>query len=145
MRAEFWAVLTAFCWGFGSLLEKRGVKIGHLTPVMGSAIRTAFSLGLLMLLSIPFLGQLKTAGTKSILLIAVGGGVLAGGMGLVCLYTGLKHGNLSTVMTISFCLAPIFGAVLGYFVLRENLSLPQLVGIFLCLIGAAITMYFKAP
>ena len=44
MKAEVWAVLTAVCWGVGSLLEKRGVKIGELAPIMGTFIRTAFSL-----------------------------------------------------------------------------------------------------
>ena len=41
MRSEYWALMTAACWAAGSLLEKRGVKIGGLSPVMGTAIRTA--------------------------------------------------------------------------------------------------------
>lgn len=143
MRAEVWAILTALCWGFGSLLEKKGVKIGHLTPVMGTAIRTVCSLVLLLPLSMACWGEVRTAGVKSILLIAVGGGVIAGGLGLVFLYTGLKHGQLSTVMTIAFCLTPVVGAVLGYLLLRERLSLAQGIGICLCILGAAITTYFK--
>ena len=144
MRAEVWAILTALCWGFGSLLEKKGVKIGHLTPVMGTAIRTVCSLVLLLPLSMACWGEVRTAGVKSILLIAVGGGVIAGGLGLVFLYTGLKHGQLSTVMTIAFCLTPVVGTVLGYLLLRERLSPVQVIGICLCIIGAAVTTYFKA-
>ena len=143
MRAEGWAILTAFCWGLGSLLEKRGIKIGGLTPVMGTAIRTAFSLLLLLAVSFPFWGQVKTAGSKSILLIAIGGGALAGGLGVVSLYTGLKSGNLSTVMTIAFCLAPVIGALLGFFVLRERLAWAQVLGIALCVTGAALVISFK--
>jgi len=86
MKAEGWAILTALCWGFGSLLEKRGVKIGGLTPAVGTLLRTGFSFLLLMAVTIPFWAQIKTAGIKSILLIAVGGGVLAGGLGIVFLY-----------------------------------------------------------
>ena len=119
MRAEIWAVLTAACWAVGSSMEKRGVSLGNLSPVTGTAVRTAFSLLVLLFLSFPFLGQLKSAGAKSILLIAVGGGLLSGGLRIVFLYTGLKSGNISTVMTIAFCLAPVIGAVIGYFVLRE--------------------------
>jgi transporter family protein len=145
MRAEMWALCTACCWAFGSLLEKRGVKIGGLSPVMGTAIRTAFSLLILLLLSFPFWGQLRTAGSKSILMIAVGGGLLSGGLGIVFLYTGLKSGNLSTVMTIAFCLAPVIGAVLGVLVLKERLSAPQVAGIVLCVTGAALTVYFRKP
>jgi len=143
MRAEVWAVLTALCWGFGSLLEKMGVKIGGLTPVMGTVIRTFVSLLLLTALSAPYWGQLKTAGPKSLLLIAVGGGVLAGGLGIMFLYTGLKTGNLSTVMTIAFCLAPVAGALLGYFVLHERLAPLQVLGIFMCVAGAALVTYFR--
>ena len=143
MRPELWAVLTALCWGAGSLLEKRGVAAGKLAPVMGSAIRTAFSLLLLLAISFPFWGQVRTAGLKSISMIAVGGGVLAGGLGIVFLYTGLKAGHLSTVMAIAFCLAPVIGAVLGYFVLHERLTPVQMLGIALCVIGAGLVTYFR--
>ena len=73
MRAEGWAIATALCWGFGSLLEKRGVTIGGLAPVMGTVVRTVFSLLFLLALSFPFWAQVKTAGFKSISLIAIGG------------------------------------------------------------------------
>lgn len=143
MRAEIWAVLTACCWGFGSLLEKKGVKIGGLTPVMGTAIRTTFSLLFLLAVSSPFWGQVKTAGLTSITFIAVGGGLFAGGLGLIFLYTGLKNGNLSTVMTVAFCLAPVVGAILGFLFLEEKLKAIQILGIVLCVSGAAMVTYFK--
>lgn len=143
MRAEGWAVLTAICWGAGSLLEKRGVKLGGLAPVMGTVIRTGFSLLLLLAVSSPYWGQIRTAGWKSILMIAVGGGVLAGGLGIVCLYTGLSTGNLSTVLTIAFCLAPVVGTVLGYFVLGEEIAAVQLLGIALCVTGAGLVNFYK--
>ena len=143
MKAEVWAVLAALCWGVGSLLEKRGLNIGGLAPVMGTVIRTTFSLLLLLALSFPFWGQVRMAGVKSISLIAIGGGIMAGGLGLIFLYTGLKTGNLSTVMTIAFCVTPVIGTVLGYFVLHEKLTSVQMIGIVLCVIGAALVTYFK--
>ena len=145
MRAEMYAVLTACCWAFGSLLEKRGVTIGQLSPAMGTAIRTAFSLLVLLFLSYPYWGQLRTAGTKSIILIAVGGGLLAGGLGIVFLYAALRSGAISTVMTIAFCLAPVIGAVLGFLILKERLSPLQMLGVALCITGAVLTVYFKRP
>ncbi|MFW6154717.1 MAG: EamA family transporter [Planctomycetota bacterium] len=143
MKPELWAFLTAICWGGGSLLEKHGVKLGNLTPVMGTAIRTAFSLVLLTMISVPFWGEVKTAGPRPILLIAVGGGVFAGGLGLICLYTGLKTGNLATVLAIAFCFAPIVGAIGGVAFLREKLAPLQVLGIALCVAGAAMVIYFK--
>ncbi|MBN1674346.1 MAG: EamA family transporter [Kiritimatiellae bacterium] len=143
MKAEFWAVLTALCWATGSLLEKKGVHLGRFTPVMGTTIRTAVSLVLLGLLAAPYWRQVKDAGAKPIVMIALGGGVLAGGLGVVFLYTGLKSGQISTVMTIAFCLAPVFGTVLGVLILREKISALQAAGIVLCVLGAAMTVYFK--
>ena len=144
MRAEYWAVATALCWAFGSLLEKRGLKLGGMSPVLGAGIRTAFSLVLLSLLSFRYWGQLRTCGGKSIVLIAVGGGVLAGGLGLTSLYAGLRSGNVAVVMTIAFCLTPIIAAAVGHFLFKDKLSSVQILGICLCVTGAAMTLYFKA-
>ena len=143
MRAEIFAVLTAACWAVGSSMEKRGITMGNLSPAVGTVVRTAFSLLVLLVLSIPLLGQLKSAGAKSILLIAIGGGLLSGGLGIVFLYSGLRSGNISTVMTIAFCLAPVIGAAIGYILFRERLSPLQIAGVILCITGAAMTVYFR--
>ena len=145
MRAEFWAVLTAGCWAFGSILEKRGLKLGEMPPVLGAGLRTAVSLVILAALSWRFWPQLRTCGLKPILLVAVGGALLAGALGLVCLYSGLKSGaHIGVVMTIAFCLAPVIGAVTAWLAMNEKLTWPQAVGIGLCVVGAAMTMLFKA-
>jgi uncharacterized membrane protein len=143
MRAEGYAVLTALCWGLGAFLEKRGVKVGQLSPVTGTLIRTAVSLLFLLIISFPLWGQVKSAGVRSISLIAVGGGVMAGGLGIMFLYTALKAGSLSTVTAIAFCLTPVIGAALGIIALREKLAWQQGAGIALCIAGAALVIYFK--
>ena len=143
MRAEFWAVLTAVCWASGAILEKRGLKLGQLTPVLGAGVRTAVSLLILSALSWRYWGELRSCGLKPILLVAVGGGVLAGAVGIASLYAGLKGGNIGVVMTIAFCLTPILAATAGHFLLQDKLSTIQIVGIALCIAGAALTMLFK--
>jgi transporter family protein len=143
MKPEFWAALTALCWALGSLLEKKGVKLGNLTPVMGAGVRTAVSLLILLAISYPYWGELKKAGAKPLLMIAAGGGLLAGALGIICLYSGLKSGHLSTVLTIAFCSTPVLGVVLGVAFLGERLALMQYMGIALCVIGAAITIWLK--
>ena len=141
MQPEYYAVLTAICWAFGSYLEKIGVKSGNFTPAMGVTIRTFFSLIFLSIISYPYWGELKTAGTKPILYIVFGGGLIAGCLGLTFLYSGLKEGNMATVLTIAFCLTPLLGALIGYFFLNETISLIQVFGIVLCVTGAAITVF----
>jgi uncharacterized membrane protein len=135
MRAEVFALLTGICWAVGSFLEKKGVTLGNFTPVMGTTIRTVVSLIFLMLISYPYWHQVKAAGPKPVLLIAIGGGILAGGLGIIFLYSGLKTGNLSTVMTIAFCTAPVIGAFIGYLILNEKLSPLQVTGMLLCVVA----------
>ena len=141
MRPEYYAVLTSICWAFGSYLEKKGVKAGNFTPAMGVTIRTFFSLLFLSILSYPYWGELKTAGTKPILYIVFGGGLIAGCLGITFLYSGLKEGNMATILAIAFCLTPLLGAIIGYFFLKEDISKIQLLGIILCVTGAAITVF----
>ncbi|MDD5727495.1 MAG: EamA family transporter [Victivallales bacterium] len=143
MKAEFWALCTAVCWAVGSLFEKKGVKLGNLTPAMGTAVRTAVSLLLLPAISWPYWGEVKKAGLKSLLMIALGGGLLSGVLGVICLYSGLKNGHLSTVLTIAFCMTPVLGVILGIVFMKEQLAVAQYIGIFLCIVGAALTVYFK--
>ena len=143
MPAEIWAVLTSICWAVGSFLEKKGVHEGNLTPAMGVTIRTFFSLIFLSMLSYPYWGELKTAGVKSMLYIVFGGGLIAGCLGITFLYSGLKDHSVptATILTIAFCLTPLLGAVIGYFFLKETLSLLQIFGIILCVTGAVITVF----
>jgi transporter family protein len=143
MRAELFAFLTAACWAIGSLFEKKGVHMGNLSPVMGTTIRTVVSLIFLLLMSYPYWHQVKLAGPKPLLMIAFGGGILAGGLGIIFLYSGLKTGNLSTVMTIAFCGAPVLGAIISYLFLSEKLSPMQFLGILFCVLGAFFVIYFK--
>ena len=62
---------------------------------------------------------------------------------MIFLYTGLKTGNLSTVMAVAFCLAPVIGAILGFVFLEEKLKAVQILGIALCVAGAAMVTYFR--
>lgn len=143
MRAEFWAVLTAVCWACGSFFEKKGVKLGGFAPVMGTTIRTATSVILLAVISYPFWHQLRTAGLKPILMIAIAGGVFAGALGILFFYQALSLGALSIVLPLAFCLTPVIGVILGGVLLGEKLLPIQYVGIALTIGGAAITAYFR--
>ena len=138
-----WAVMTAVCWGVGSAMEKKGFKVGGLSPVMGTTLRTAVSLLLLAVVSYPYWSEVKKAGATSLSLIAVGGGVVSGALGIMCLYTALKSGSLSVVMALAFCLAPVVGLILGYLFLHERVSAIQLVGVVLCISGAALVTLYR--
>ena len=144
MRAELWAVLTVICWAGGAFFEKKGVRLGGFAPVMGTTLRTATSVVLLLLLSRPYWGQLRTAGTQPILMVVLGGGVVAGAMGILFFYKALAVGNLSVVLPIAFCLTPVLGVVIGVVVSKEQVSALQCVGVLLAVVGATLTVWFKA-
>ena len=143
MAAELWAVLTGMCWAFGSFFEKKGVALGNLSPVMGASLRTAVSVIVLGALSFPHWHQLKTAGTKSILMVMIAGGVFSGALGILFLYQALNSGKLSVVMPLAFCLSPVIGAVLGVIFMKEKLTAMQYLGVSLTVVGATLTAYFR--
>ena len=141
MRPEYWAVLTALFWGVGSFFEKKGVKLGGLSPVMGATIRTVTSMVLFTAISFPFWGQFARAARErpaSIAMIAVGGGVGAGLLGLLCFYKGFATGELSKVMAIAFCLTPVIGALLGMSFLGDRATAMKIAGIALAVTGTAL-------
>ncbi len=143
MKAEYWAILTALCWAFGSFFEKKGVKLGGLSPVLGAAIRTAISVIALGLLSMPFWRQIKIAGPRPIAMVAISGGIFSGTLGIWFLYKSLSGGNLSIVMPIAFCLTPVIGSILGLIFMKEKLHFLQALGILMTVLGATLTVYFR--
>lgn len=143
MTAEFWAILTGMCWAFGSFFEKKGVALGNLSPVMGASLRTAASVIILAAMSFPYWHQLKTAGTKSIVMVVVSGGVFSGALGILFLYQALSSGKLSVVMPLAFCLSPVIGVILGAVFMKEKLTFLQYIGVSLTVLGATLTAYFR--
>jgi bacterial/archaeal transporter family protein len=112
MKPQFLALLAAVAWGCGGYFEKKGLQFGHLPPQVGITLRTAVALVILGTVSFPHLKTLGEAGAKSLLYVVVGGGVLAGSVGMLCFYAALKGAPIAQVMPIAFT-APLFGALLG--------------------------------
>jgi transporter family protein len=106
------ALLTAIAWGVGGYFEKKGLHLGDLSPQMGITIRTAVALLILAAVSFPQWKTLPQAGSKALLMIAIGGGVVAGALGMLCFYTALKGAPLTKVMPIAFT-SPLFGALMA--------------------------------
>ena len=143
MRAEFWAVMTAICWAGGSYFEKRGVKLGGFAPIMGTTIRTVTSVLVLLVVSRPYWGQVRGAGLGPLMMVVLGGGVVAGTMGIAFFYNAIAAGNLSLVLPIAFCLTPVLGVLIGLVFLGERLAPLQIVGILLTVVGATMAVYYK--
>lgn len=112
MKPQFLALLAAMAWGCGGYFEKKGLQLGHLPPQVGITLRTAVALAVLGLVSFPHLKSLGEAGPKPLLYLVIGGGILAGSVGMLCFYAALKGAPIGQVMPIAFT-APLFGALMG--------------------------------
>jgi bacterial/archaeal transporter family protein len=121
MKPQLFALLTAICWGVGGYFEKKGLHMGNLSPQLGITIRTAVALIILAAVSFPQWKFVSQAGSKALLYMVVGGGIVAGAVGMLCFYTAIKGAPLSRVMPIAFT-SPLFGAMMGILFSPVNLS-----------------------
>jgi bacterial/archaeal transporter family protein len=94
MKPQLFALLTAICWGVGGYFEKKGLHMGNLSPQMGITIRTAVALVILAAVSFPQWKLATQAGNQSDVVYGVGGGIVAGAVGMLCFYTAIKGRRL---------------------------------------------------
>ena len=130
MKPQLFALLTAAAWGVGGYFEKKGLHQGQLSPEMGITIRTATALVILAIVSFPQWRTLPQAGPKALLFMVIGGGVVAGSVGMLCFYAAIKGAPLGQVMPIAFT-SPLFGALMGVIFGGEPLTVKTVLGTLL--------------
>ncbi|MHB0924626.1 MAG: EamA family transporter [Bellilinea sp.] len=134
MKPQIFALITAICWGVGGYFEKKGLTLGNLSPTMGITIRTGVALIILAAASYPQWKTLPQAGSKALLYMVIGGGVVAGAVGMLCFYTAIKGAPLNRVMPIAFT-SPLFGALMGLAFGGEPITLKVGLGMALTIGG----------
>lgn len=137
MKPELLALLTAIAWGVGGFFEKKGLHLGNLSPQMGITIRTAVALIILAVVSFPEWKTLPQASPKALLMMVIGGGVVAGSVGMLCYYMAIKGAPLTKVMPIAFT-SPLFGALMGVIFNGEPLSIKTVAGMLLTVAGIVV-------
>ena len=137
MRPEFFALLTAIAWGVGGYFEKKGLHAGHLSPQMGITLRTAVALVILGCVSAPQWKTVGHAGTRALIYMIVGGGIVAGSIGMLSFYAAIKGAPLSRVMPIAFT-SPLFGALLGCLIGGEAVTMRAMLGMAFTVGGIAL-------
>ena len=136
MSAFLWALLTACIWGVVPLMEKIG--LANTSPMAGVTIRSiGVVIGLLCYswLASPWI-ELRTISWSAALLLA-GGGFLASFVGQMVFYHALKLGAISQVTPVAGAY-PLVAAILGWWVLREPLTLPRLLGVICVVLGVLL-------
>ncbi len=137
MKAYFLALLTAMAWGIGGYFEKKGLQLGHIPAHVGITIRTAVALAVLGSISLPHWKILADTGTRPLLYMVLGGGILAGSAGMLCFYAALKSAPISQVMPIAFT-APLFGMLMGLIVGGESFTWKLAFGVLLTVSGIVL-------
>ena len=136
MSAFLWALLTACIWGGVPLMEKVG--LGQGSPVSAVVVRSlGVMVGLVLFGGIqsPW-AALQTMRWSSILLLA-GAGLLASFVGQMAFYHALKSGQLSQVTPVAGAY-PLVAAILGWWLLREPLTVPRVLGVVCVVMGVIL-------
>jgi len=113
------------------------LHLGNLSPQLGITIRTAVAFLILGAVSAPQWKSLAQADARVWLLMVIGGGVLAGAIGMLCFYSAIKAAPLNRVMPIAFT-SPLFGALMGLVLGGESLSLKTALGMALSVGGIVL-------
>ena len=137
MKPQLYALIAAAAWGIGGYFEKRGLLLGGLTPHIGITLRTGVALILLAAFSAPHWRTVLDAGPRPLLYVIIGGGVVAGTIGMLAFYAALKGGTMTAVMPIAFT-SPLFGVALALMFGGEPLQARTLIGAALTVGGIAL-------
>lgn len=137
MNPQILALLTAMAWGIGGYFEKKGLHLGNLSPEMGITIRTGVALLVLGAVSFPQWKTLPQAGSRALVMMVIGGGVIAGSVGMLCYYAAIKGAPLGKVMPIAFT-SPLFGVLMGLTLGGEPLTWRAVLGMLMTIGGIVL-------
>jgi transporter family protein len=137
MSPQLLALFTAMAWGIGGYFEKKGLHLGGLSPQVGITIRTAVAVIILGIASFPQWKTIPQAGPKALTMMVLGGGVVAGAVGMLCFYAAIKGAPLNRVMPIAFT-SPLFGALMGILLGGEPLTWKVVLGMIMTIGGIVV-------
>lgn len=134
------AVLAGVAWGVGGYFEKAGLRALGMPPIVGITVRTAVALLVLSVLSLPAWKQVGHPDERAgWFLLAIGGGVVAGALGMWSFYGALATtSNLGVTLAIAFACSPIAGTLVGVLRGDQPLDVRTVVGMTAILAGVAM-------
>lgn len=132
-RGIFLVLAASLCWAAGTVILKFAMT--KLDPIMAGAIRMPFTTLALFLIIYLRKGTAKVwnHGFRSLAILGLAG-ILGIGLGGLLFMTGVKYTGPAKTAILSST-APLFGAPLSMFMLREKLTLKIVLGTILCVAG----------
>jgi len=132
-----YAVMAGVAWGVGGYLEKIGLQQMRVPSIVGITIRTLAALVILAVISIPAWKSVSTqVQTRYWLMIVLGGGLVAGSLGMWSFYSALARSeNLGITLATAFACAPLAGTVIGLVRRDQRLDLRIGIGLVAVILG----------
>jgi len=142
-----YAVLAGVAWGLGGFFEKTGLQALKLPAIAGITLRTLIALVILGTLSIPAWKQIENPDNiKAWLMVAIGGGVIAGSLGMWSFYSSLSlTENLGVTLAIAFAFSPIAGTVTGLIAGTQKIDLKIGLGLMAIVFGIVLIQLAHRP
>lgn len=136
----FFAILAGIAWGLGGYFEKAGLRSMGIPPIAGITLRTMTALVILGIVSIPAWKEIThPSDIRAWLMIILGGGVVAGSLGMWSFYTALSTTeNLGFTLALAFAFSPLTGTVYG--LIRGDQQMDLRIGLGLAAIVAGIVL-----
>ncbi len=142
-----YAVLAGIAWGLGGFFEKTGLRELGLPPIAGITLRTVIAFIILGALSIPVWKNIENpSNIKAWLMIAIGGGVIAGSLGMWSFYSALSlTENLGLTLAVAFAFSPITGTVVGLINGTQKIDLKIGLGLVAIIVGIVLIQLAHEP
>jgi bacterial/archaeal transporter family protein len=134
------AALAGVAWGVGGYFEKSGLQALGLPPIAGITVRTAVALVVLGALSLPAWKLVEHPEDRTAwLMLVIGGGVVAGALGMWCFYGALRTtSNLGVTLAIAFACSPVAGTIVGILRRDQPLDLKIVIGMIAIVAGIVL-------
>jgi transporter family protein len=132
-----YAIMAGVAWGVGGYLEKIGLQHLRVPSIVGITIRTLVALVILGVISIPAWKSVSVqAHTKYLIMIILGGGLVAGSLGMWSFYSALARSeNLGITLATAFACAPLAGTVIGLVRRDQQIDLKIAIGLVAVVAG----------
>jgi len=134
------AALAGIAWGIGGYFEKTGLRAVGIPPIAGITLRTAVALLVLGLISVPVWKSVSIGGNPNAwLMILLGGGIVAGSLGMWSFYASLSQTeNLGVTLAIAFAFSPLAGTLFGLIRGDQQIDLRLGLGLAAIIIGIVL-------
>ena len=145
MKAILFAIGAGVCWGVGEVITKMVLHTGKVGPVTALALRSTIAIPIIWLAYAFVVHRFEleprawpSMPTPTWTKLALGSGLIAGGLGMICFYVALNLGEVSRIKPIAFTLAPAIGVLLGWLVLGEEMTLRKIIAVAMVLTGVVL-------